>query len=358
MTSTTPMAQLHALGQRLWLDNITRELLDTGGLAAYIRDFVVTGLTSNPTIFEKAITGSSAYDAAIRAAGRGVSAEAVFETLALEDLQRAADAFLPIHTATAGVDGWVSLEVSPLLAYDAASTVAEALRLHARAARSNLFIKIPGTAEGLPAIEEAIFSGVPVNVTLLFSVEQYLAAAEAWTRGIERRRAAGLSTDIASVASLFVSRWDTAVAGKVPAELNNRLGIAVAQSALAAYRGLQRSARWSGFAAHQRLLFASTGTKDPASSPTLYVHTLAAAQTVNTLPEATLNALAHAPAVEGAAPDDGVDAARVLAAIAQTGVDTAQLAAQLQQQGAAAFTASWHALMGVIATRQAALASN
>jgi transaldolase len=357
MTSTTPMAQLHALGQRLWLDNITRELLDTGGLAAYIRDFVVTGLTSNPTIFEKAITGSSAYDAAIRAAGRGVSAEAVFETLALEDLQRAADAFLPIHTATAGVDGWVSLEVSPLLAYDAASTVAEALRLHARAARSNLFIKIPGTAEGLPAIEEAIFSGVPVNVTLLFSVEQYLAAAEAWTRGIERRRAAGLSTDIASVASLFVSRWDTAVAGKVPAELNNRLGIAVAQSALAAYRGLQRSARWQGLGTQQRLLFASTGTKDPAASPTLYVHTLAAAQTVNTLPEATLKALPTAPSVEGPAPEDGADAAAVLAAMASAGVDTAALAVQLQQQGAASFTASWHALMGVIATRQAALAS-
>lgn len=358
MTSTTPMAQLHALGQRLWLDNITRELLDTGGLAAYIRDFAVTGLTSNPTIFEKAITGSSAYDAAIRAAGAGLSAEAVFESLALSDLQRAADAFLPLHQATGGVDGWVSLEVSPLLAYDASSTVAEALRLHARAARPNLFIKIPGTAEGIPAIEEAIFSGVPVNVTLLFSVEQYLAAAEAWTRGIERRRAAGLSTDIASVASLFVSRWDTAVAGKVPAEMNNRLGIAIAQAALAAYRGLQRSVRWQGLGTQQRLLFASTGTKDPAASPTLYVHTLAAAQTVNTLPEATLKALATAPDVAGPAPEDGADAATVLAGIATAGVDTAALAAQLQQQGAASFTASWHALMGVIAARQASLATS
>lgn len=353
----TPMSQLHALGQRLWLDNITRDLLDTGGLATYIRDFAVTGLTSNPTIFEKAITGSSAYDAAIRAAGSSLSAERVFETLALADLQRAADAFLPVHTASAGVDGWVSLEVSPLLAYDAASTVKEAIRLHALASRPNLFIKIPGTAEGLPAIEETIFAGVPVNVTLLFSVEQYLAAADAWTRGIERRRAAGLSTDIASVASLFVSRWDTAVAGKVPSELHNRLGLAVAQSALAAYRALQRSARWQGLGAQQRLLFASTGTKDPAASPTLYVHALAAAQTVNTLPEATLKALANAPSVEGVAPDDGIEAGEVLAAIRQAGVDTVQLAAQLQEQGAAAFTASWHALMSVIATRQATLAS-
>lgn len=358
MTSTTPMAQLHALGQRLWLDNITRDLLDGGGLATYIRDFAVTGLTSNPTIFEKAITGSGAYDAGIRASGAGCTAEAVFEALAVDDLQRAADLFGPVHGASGGVDGWVSLEVSPLLAYDAASTVTEALRLHARAARPNLFIKIPGTAEGIPAIEEAIFAGVPVNVTLLFSVEQYLAAADAWTRGIERRRAAGLSTDIASVASLFVSRWDTAVADKVPPELNNRLGIAVAQSALAAYRGLQRSTRWQGLGTQQRLLFASTGTKDPAASPTLYVHTLAAAQTVNTLPEATLKALATAPAVEGAAPDDGVAARARLAEFLAAGIDLDALAMQLQQQGAAAFTASWHALMGVIAARQAALAAD
>ncbi len=357
MTPSTPMAQLHALGQRLWLDNITRDLLDGGGLAAYIRDFAVTGLTSNPTIFEKAITGSGAYDGAIRAAGRDLTPEALFETLAVDDLQRAADLFGPMHAASDGVDGWVSLEVSPLLAYDAASTVTEALRLHTRAARPNLFIKIPGTAEGIPAIEEAIFAGVPVNVTLLFSVDQYLAAADAWTRGIERRRAAGLSTDIASVASLFVSRWDAAVVGKVPAALNNRLGIAVAQSALASYRGLQRSPRWQGFGTQQRLLFASTGTKDPTASPTLYVHTLAAAQTVNTLPEATLKALADAPPVQGAAPDDGAEAAGVLGAIAQAGVDAAHLAADLQRQGAASFTASWHALMAVIASRQAALAS-
>lgn len=357
MTLTTPMAQLHALGQRLWLDNITRDLLDGGGLAAYIRDFAVTGLTSNPTIFEKAITGSGAYDAAIRAAGRALTPEALFETLAVDDLQRAADLFGPVHAASDGADGWVSLEVSPLLAYDAASTVTEALRLHARAARSNLFIKIPGTAEGIPAIEEAIFAGVPVNVTLLFSVDQYLAAADAWTRGIERRHAAGLSTDIASVASLFVSRWDTAVAGKVPPELGNRLGLAVAQSALAAYRGLQHSPRWQGLGTQQRLLFASTGTKDPAASPTLYVHALAAAQTVNTLPEATLRALADAPPVTGPAADDGLAARAGLAEFRAAGIDLDALAMQLQQQGAAAFSSSWHALMAVIAARQAALAT-
>lgn len=351
-----PMHALHALGQRLWLDNITRELLDGGGLARYIRDFAVSGLTSNPTIFEKAIKGSGAYDAAIRAQAPGASAEEVFEALAVDDLKRAAALFLPVFEATGGVDGWVSLEVSPLLARDAQSTLAEAKRLHARVGMPNLFVKIPGTAESLPAIEEAIFAGIPLNVTLLFSVGQYLAAADAWARGIERRRAAGLSTDVASVASLFVSRWDTAVAGRVPAELRNRLGIAVARSALAAYRTLCDSPRWQRFATAQRLLFASTGTKDPAASPVLYVHTLAASRTVNTLPEATLQALAAAALPDGECPDDGAEAAATLAAFEAAGIDLAAVAAQLQQQGADAFVASWNELMAVIAARRAAIA--
>lgn len=353
-----PMHALHALGQRLWLDNITRELLDGGGLARYIRDFAVRGLTSNPTIFEKAIKGSSAYDATIRAQTPAASAEEIFEALAVEDLKRAATLFLPVFETTGGADGWVSLEVSPLLARDAQSTLAEAKRLHARVGMPNLFVKIPGTAESLPAIEEAIFAGIPVNVTLLFSVEQYLAAAEAWARGIERRRAAGLSTDVASVASLFVSRWDTAVAGKVPPEMQNRLGIAVARSALAAYRRLCESPRWQHFGSAQRLLFASTGTKDPAASPVLYVHTLAAAGTVNTLPEATLQALASAEEPAGECPDDGVEAGATLAAFRAAGIDAAELAARLQQQGADAFVASWNELMAVIAARRAAIAGS
>lgn len=353
-----PMQGLHALGQRLWLDNITRELLDGGGLARYIRDFAVSGLTSNPTIFEKAIKGSSAYDATIRSQAPGATAEQVFEALAVEDLKRAAALFLPLFEASGGADGWVSLEVSPLLARDADSTLAEAKRLHARVGMPNLFVKIPGTPESLPAIEAAIFAGIPVNVTLLFSVEQYLAAAEAWARGIERRQAAGLSTDVASVASLFVSRWDTAVAGKAPAQLQNRLGIAVARSALAAYRTLCDSPRWRHFATAQRLLFASTGTKDPAASPVLYVHTLAASRTVNTLPEATLQALAAAALPDGECPDDGAEAAATLAGFDAAGIDLAALAAQLQQQGADAFVASWNELMAVIATRRAAIAGS
>ncbi|MFM7275389.1 MAG: transaldolase family protein, partial [Gammaproteobacteria bacterium] len=312
----------------------------------------------NPTIFEKAIKGSGAYDATIRAQAPGTSAEEVFEALAVEDLKRAAALFLPVFEATGGKDGWVSLEVSPLLARDAQSTLAEAKRLHARVGMPNLFVKIPGTAESLPAIEEAIFAGIPVNVTMLFSVEQYLAAAEAWARGIERRRAAGLSTDVASVASLFVSRWDTAVAGKVPPELQNGLGIAVARSALAGYRRLCASPRWQHFSTAQRLLFASTGTKDPAASPVLYVHTLAAAGTVNTLPEATLQALASAEEPGGECPDDGVEATATLAAFAAAGIDAGELAARLQQQGADAFVASWSELMAVIAARRAAMASS
>ena len=204
-----PTQLLQDLGQSLWLDNITRGLLSSGTLAGYIRDLSVTGLTSNPTIFEKAIGDSDFYDSAIaRASARGESGEALFYDLALEDLQQAADLFRGVFDKTHGVDGWVSLEVSPLLADDTAGTQEAATYLHARAKRDNLFIKIPGTPAGVPAIEESIFAGVPINVTMLFSREHYLAAAEAYLRGIERRIAAGLNPRVASVASLFVSRWD------------------------------------------------------------------------------------------------------------------------------------------------------
>ena len=303
---------LHDLGQSLWLDNITRDLLSSGTLRRYIDELSVTGLTSNPTIFDHAIKNSTAYDAAIRDKLRqGKSGEALFFDLALEDLTQAADLFRPVHDRTNGVDGWVSLEVSPLLAYDTASTLAEAKDLHARAARPNLFIKIPGTREGLPAIEEAIFAGVPINVTLLFSREQYVAAAEAYLRGIERRIAAGLNPDVDSVASLFISRWDVAVAGKVPAALTNQLGIAIAKRTYKAYRELLSSPRWQRAynygARPQRLLWASTGTKDPKASDVLYVESLAAPFTVNTMPEATLKAFADHGQVGPVMPADGGD---------------------------------------------------
>src|SRR6266853_4333127 len=281
---------LHNLGQSIWLDNITRDLLNSGTLKRYVRELSVTGLTSNPTIFDHAIKNSTAYDAAIREGlSKGKSGEALFFDLALEDITRAAGLFRPVHDQTDGVDGWVSLEVSPLLAHDTGSTLAAAKDLHGRACLSNLFIKIPGTKEGLPAIEEAIFAGIPINVTLLFSREQYVAAAEAFLRGIERRIAAGLKPDVGSVASVFVSRWDGAVASKVPATLNNRLGIAIALRTFKAYRDLLNSDRWQRVynlgARPQRLLWASTGTKDPEASDILYVKALAAPFTVNTMPE-------------------------------------------------------------------------
>jgi transaldolase len=350
--------KLHDLGQSLWLDNITRDLLDDGTLERYIDELSVTGLTSNPTIFEQAIKKSAAYDAAIRS-GEGMAVEELFFDLALEDLTRAADLFRPVWERTAGVDGWVSLEVSPLLAYDTASTIEAAKRLHGRAERSNLFIKIPGTREGLPAIEEAIFAGVPVNVTLIFSREHYLAAAEAYMRGIERRIAAGLNPDVASVASLFLSRWDVAVAKDVPAALRNRLGIAVARRAYAAYQELLRSTRMqrlANFGARpQRLLWASTGTKDPDASDLLYIDGLAAPFTINTMPEGTLKALADHGKIGGVLAVDGGDAEQVLRDFAAAGVDVDALAARLQEQGAAAFTKSWNALMDVLESKSAAL---
>ena len=352
--------QLHNLGQSLWLDNITRDLLNSGTLQKYITEFSVTGLTSNPTIFDHAIKNSTAYDAAIRAKlSQGKSGEALFFDVALEDITRAADAFRPIYDRTNGVDGWTSLEVSPLLAHDTQSTLAAAKDLHGRAGRPNLFIKIPGTKEGLPAIEEAIFAGVPINVTLLFSREHYLAAADAFLRGIERRIAAGLNPKVGSVASVFISRWDAAVAGKVPATLTNQLGTAIAQRTYKAYCELLPSARWkrayNAGALPQRLLWASTGTKDPKASDVLYIKALAEPFTVNTMPEATLQALADHGELGRIMAADGGDCESVLAQFAKAGVKVEELAVQLQDEGAKSFANSWNDLMAVIASKSDAL---
>ena len=351
---------LHNLGQSIWLDNITRDLLNTGTLKRYIDDFSVTGLTSNPTIFDHAIKNSGAYDTAIAAhLGSGKSGEELFFELALDDLTRAADLFRPVYHQTNGVDGWVSLEVSPMLAHDPESTLREARDLYERAERTNLFIKIPGTKEGLPAIEEAIFAGIPINVTLLFSPEQYLASAEAFVKGVERRIDAGLNPHVPSVASLFVSRWDAAVAAKAPEPLRNRLGIAVAMRTYQAYRALLDSPRWqrvyNAGARPQRLLWASTGTKDPKASDILYAKALAAPFTVNTMPEATLKALAEHTELGSILPADGGDCEEVLAQFAKAGIDIDALAAQLQDEGAKAFVKSWNELMEVIVSKTAAI---
>jgi len=353
--------QLHELGQSLWLDNITRGLLESGTLKRYLQDLAVTGLTSNPTIFDHAIRNTQFYDKAIaEKSSGGKSGEDLFFDLALEDLTRAADLFRPVHDATAGVDGWVSLEVSPLLANDAAGTVREARRLHARAKRPNLFIKIPGTSAGLTAIEESIFAGVPVNVTLLFSREQYRAAAAAYMRGIERRIAARLDPKVGSVASIFVSRWDVAVKDEVPKALANQLGIAVAGRAYQAYRELLASARWRTLeqagAQPQRLLWASTGTKDPAARDTLYLEALAAPDTINTIPEKTLLAFAAHGAVNSTMAEDGAEAEKVLALFAQAGIDESALAARLQREGAESFSKSWSDLMTVISAKSTIVA--
>jgi transaldolase len=352
--------KLHELGQSLWLDNITRDLLTGGTLKRYVDELSVTGLTSNPTIFDHAIKNSSAYDAAIRKKLKeGRSGEALFFELALEDLTQAADLFRPTWEKTDGVDGWVSLEVSPLLAHDTASTLAAAKDLHARAGRPNLFIKIPGTKEGLPAIEEAIFAGVPVNVTLLFSREQYVAAAEAFLRGIERRIDAGLKPGVGSVGSVFISRWDAAVMGKVPDALRDRLGIAIAQRTYKAYRALLDSPRWervyNAGARPQRLLWASTGTKDPKASDVLYIKALAAPFTVNTMPEGTLKALADHGKLGPMLPADGGDCEAVLTEFGRAGIDIDALAAGLQDEGAKSFVKSWNELMAVIASKSAIL---
>jgi transaldolase len=344
---------LHDLGQSLWLDNVTRALLNSGTLQRYIDELSVTGLTSNPTIFDHAIKNSSDYDADIaRKAHSAKSRESLFFDLALADLARAAELFRSINEHTDRVDGWVSLEVSPLLAHDTARTVAAARDLHSRSGAPNLFIKIPGTKEGLPAIESAIFDGVPINVTLLFSRDQYIAAAEAYLRGVERRIEAGLNPAVASVASIFVSRWDVAVGGKVPGELANRLGIAVAQRTYKAYRELLASPRFqraaNAGARTQRLLWASTGTKDPKAPDTLYVDALAAPFTVNTMPESTLKAVGDHGMPGAVLAVDGGDSERVLASFAKAGIDVGALAIQLQDEGAASFVKSWNDLMSCI----------
>lgn len=351
---------LNQAGQSLWLDNITRALLSSGGLRRYIDELSITGLTSNPTIFDQAIKKSGDYDASIReknAAGK--HGEELFFELALDDLTRAADLFAPVHQRTNRVDGWVSLEVSPKLAYDTAATTAAAKDLHARAARPNLFIKIPGTREGIPAIEESIFAGVPVNVTLLFSREQYLAAAEAYIRGIERRAQAGMNPHVGSVASVFVSRWDVAIGAKTPEEMHNRLGIAMAKRIYKAYRELLASDRWQRLlnmgARSQRLLWASTGTKDPKAPDVLYVKSLAAPHTVNTMPENTLKALADHDEIGAMLPRDGGDAEAQLAEFTKAGIDIDSLAEQLQREGAEAFVKSWDDLLECIAGKSAAL---
>jgi transaldolase len=360
VTPSRNTRQLHDLGQSLWLDNITRDLLESGTLAGYVSELSVTGLTSNPTIFDHAIGKSAAYDASIRKKTRpGKPMEELFFDLALEDITRAADLFRPVWDRTAGVDGWASLEVSPLLAYDTARTVAAARNLHARGNRPNLYIKIPGTREGLAAIEEAIFAGVPINVTLLFSREHHVAAADAYLRGIERRIAAGLDPSVQSVASIFVSRWDAAVSGKVPADLAGQLGIAIARRAYRSYRALLDSPRWqrafNSGARPQRLLWASTGTKDPKASDVLYVEALAAPLTVNTMPEVTLKAFADHGKVPSLLRADGGDCEEVLGRFAKAGIDADALAAQLQDEGAKSFVRSWNDLLSVIAAKSATL---
>jgi transaldolase len=350
-----PARKLHALGQSLWLDNITRAMLDDGTLARYIDELLITGLTSNPTIFDKAISEGDAYDEQIsELRGRGLESEELFFELALTDLRRAAKLFEPVYERTDEVDGWVSLEVSPRIADDAERTIAQVKDLHSRA-DCNIFIKIPGTGAGLRAIEESIFAGTPINVTLLFSTEQYLAAAEAFMRGIERRIEAGLDPSVPSVASVFISRWDKAVADEVPAALRDRLGIAVAKRAYGAYRELIDSSRMQRLlnegARPQRLLWASTGTKDPEASDVLYVEALAAPFTINTMPEKTLLAFAEHGEVRDPLPPDGGDAEQELARFRNAGIDVDELAARLQREGAEAFVASWKELLDSIASK-------
>jgi transaldolase len=365
-----PTQRLHDLGQSLWLDNITRTMLGDGTLQGYIDELSVTGLTSNPSIFDKAISGGDSYNEQIAAvsaaaeAGEGVGAnsdEKVFFELALADLQDATRLFAPVHARTAGVDGWASLEVSPLLADDAAATIEQAAALHAKGERENLFIKIPGTTAGLTAIEESIFAGVPINVTLLFDDKQYLAAAEAYMRGIERRVEAGLDPDVTSVASLFISRWDVAVADQVAEELRNRLGVAVGGRAFRAYHELLDSPRWLRLANEgarpQRLLWASTGTKDPDASDTLYIEAFASPFTINTMPEPTLHAFAEHGEIGELFPADGGNAEQVLAEFEAAGIDVAALAARLQDEGKEAFNKSWEELLQSISSQRGASAA-
>ncbi len=360
---SSPTGLLHNMGQSLWLDNITRKLLTSGTLKRYITELSVTGLTSNPTIFDHAISKSDFYDTAIRTlhdAG-ATSPEAIFFSLAIEDLQHAADLFRPVYDQTLGVDGFVSLEVSPLLAYDTAQTLAAAKELFSRARRPNLFIKIPGTNEGLPAIEEAIFSGIPVNVTLLFSPQQYVAAARAYTRGIQRRIAAKLDPRVASVASVFISRWDKAIMGNGPESLRNKLGVAVGYKIYKAYRDLLGDESWKKLIADgampQRLLWASTGTKDPSAPDTFYITALAAPDTVNTMPEETLLAFANHGKLGSPMTTDVTDADKIHQQAAQAGFTVDKLGAQLQKEGAESFVKSWNDLLTVVGRKSSALAA-
>ena len=344
------LQQLRDMGQSLWLDNITRQMLDDGTLERWIGEYGLTGLTSNPSIFDEAIGGSDAYDAGIREKHRaGRTGDALFVELALEDLRRAAKLFEPAHDATDGVDGWVSMEVSPLLAADTAGSVEAAKRIHAQADCRNLFVKIPGTPAGNAAIEESIYQGVPINVTLLFSTGQYLASAEAYLRGIERRIADGRDPVVASVASVFVSRWDKAIAESAPPELRNGLGIAMGMDSYRAYRELLGSARWKALEAKgarpQRLLWASTSTKDPSAPDTLYIEALAAPDTINTMPPKTLEAFADHGKAAGVMAENGGDARQRLQRYADAGIDTDALATQLQEEGAESFVKSWHQLL-------------
>jgi transaldolase len=355
-----PTGRLYRAGQSLWIDNITRDLVEGGSLERYVRELSVTGLTSNPTSFENALRNTATYDAAIaERIGHGRSPDALLRDLALDDLTRAADLLRPIYDRTGGVDGWVSMEVSPLLIYDSAATLAAAKSLFQRARRPNLMIKIPGTADGLPAIEEAIVAGLPINVTLLFSREQYFVAAEAYLRGLERRLDAGVKLDVASVASLHVSRWDSAVAGLLPPDLRLRLGIAMAQRTYKAYRSLLESPRWQRLsdagARPQRLLWASTGTMDPAASDVLYIERLAAPFTINAMPEQTLRAFADHGGVTTLLHADGGGCEDVLARLAAARVDVYALAEKLQQDGAKSFVRSWNELLAGIAAKSAAL---
>ena len=355
-------ARLAAIGQSLWLDNITRTLLDDGTLASYIASHSVTGLTSNPSIFDAAIGNGTAYDAEVRdRAGAGLRGEELFIELALDDLRRAADLFRPIHEATAGMDGWVSMEISPLLASDRDGSLAAALAIRRKANRANLYVKIPGTPASIPAIEEAIYAGVPINVTLLFSCAQYVTAAEAYMRGLERRIAAGLDPNVSSVASVFISRWDVAANEMLPLELHNRLGIAVGGDCYRAYRALLASPRWQRLAAAgarpQRLLWASTGAKDPQAADTMYVTALAAPDTVNTMPENTLRAFADHGKVTGTMRQDGADAGATLAMLSDHGINVESLASRLQHDGAEAFVNSWQRLLQRIDEKSRALES-
>lgn len=355
-----PTQSLHEQGQSLWLDNITRDMLNDGTLKRYRDELSVTGLTSNPTIFEEAIGHGNAYDEQIHALGdQGLPSEQLFAELAIADLQRAADLFRPIYDQTGGLDGWVSMEVSPLLVHDAKATALAATQIHKAASRPNLFVKIPGTEEGVAAIEETLFAGIPVNVTLLFSTSQYLAVAEAYMRALERRIAAGLKPDVTSVASIFVSRWDKAIADKVPEHLRNKLGIAVAQHTYKAYWDLINSQRWrsleSAGARPQRLLWASTGTKDPKAPADLYVAALAAPSTIDTMPEKTLLAFAEKGVLSSGILSNTGSAEPLLQEFLAAGIDMDSLAKQLQDEGGASFAKSWHSLLKGIEQKRESL---